>query len=116
MNTPRPFYKSTSFDRWLGVVLIAISIASVIFVAIQTARLGDATACQARYNDAYTSALQQRTGAARQERAAQRELLMTLLGSQVTPEQGRAAFDKYLKVLDDADRERDAAGIPTNRC
>lgn len=105
-----------SFERALGVIIIALSIASVIFVAIQTARLSDVTACQSAYNDAYTKAIQIRSEAARSERQAQRELLLTVLNPHITVEQKRAAFDRYLKKLDDADKVRDAAEIPTRRC
>lgn len=110
-HTPR-----LPLERLVGIILVALSIASVIFVAVQTVRLSDATDCQSQYNDAYTTAIQERSSAARKERAAQRELLLTLLGGQVTPEQGRAAFDKYLKILDQADQARDEAAIPTRRC
>lgn len=103
-------------QRWLGVILIALSIASVISVAVQTQRLSDATECQTEYNRAYTTAIKQRGDAAREERAAQRKLLTTLLGEAVTPAEGRAAFDEYLSTLDAVDRERDAAAIPTRRC
>jgi len=105
-----------SFERWLGIILIAMSIASVIVVAVQTQRLSDVTSCQATYNEAYTQALQQRSSAARSERQAQRILLTTLLGHKPTPQEARDAFDKYLSTLDEADRERDAAAIPMRRC
>lgn len=105
-----------SFEKALGVILIALSIASVIFVAIQTSRLSNVTECQASYNDAYTHAIQVRSDAARSERQAQRELLLTVLNPQIPVEQKRAAFDRYLKKLDEADSVRDAAEIPTRRC
>lgn len=105
-----------SFQKWLGAIIVVLSVVTVILMAIQTARLGDATECQATYNDAYTRSLQDRANAARNERQAQRELLLTLLSRPVTPEQGRAAFDRYLKKLDEADAERESAKIPANRC
>lgn len=110
-----PFPKM-SFDRALGVILIVLAVASVIFVAIQTARLSDVTECQAQYNDAYGKAIQARSNAAREERQAQRELWTTVLNQQIPVEQKRAAFEHYLKKLDEADQVRDEAKLPTHRC
>lgn len=107
---------STVAQRSIGVVLVLLSLASVIVVAVQTARLSDVTECQAQYNDAYTTAIEARSGAARSERQAMRELLMTFLSGPTTPEQGRAAMDKYLKKLDEADQVRDQAQIPNREC
>lgn len=107
----------------LGYLLIGLSVASVIIVAVQTirlndasARLNDVTSCQAEYNQSYTSAIKGRSEAARQERQAQRKLLTTLLGMHVTEAQGRAAFDEYLKALDKSDDARDRAALPTQKC
>jgi hypothetical protein len=111
-----PTLNVKSFQKWLGAIIVVLSVVTVILMAIQTSRLNSTTACQAAYNDAYTTALQDRTNAARNERQAQRELLQTLLSGPVTPEQGRAAFDRYLKKLDEADVERESAKIPANRC
>lgn len=106
----------TSVQRWIGVVLVALSIASVVVVAVQTARLSDVTTCQAQYNDAYTLAIKGRSQAARDERQAMRELLLTFLSGPTSPEQARAALDDYLKKLDEADQVRDQAQIPDRKC
>lgn len=105
-----------SFDRALGVILIALSIASVVFLAVQTARLSAVTECQAGYNEAYGKAIQARSSAARDERNAQRKLWQTVLNTQIPVEQKRKAFEVYLKTLDDADRVRDEFQLPTRRC
>jgi len=105
-----------TFERWFGVGLIVLSVLSVIAVSIQVVRLGDVTECQAQYNDAYTHAISARSSAARQERAAMRDLLLTVIGEATTPEQGRAAIDKYLNALDAADLVRDNAQIPSRKC
>jgi hypothetical protein len=106
-----------SFERWLGIIIVTLSVMSVIYVAIQTARLNDVTVCQAEYNDAYTTAIQERSMAARRERQAQREMLLAFLGGEsLTPAEGRAVFDRYLAALDEADQVRDSADIPTRRC
>jgi hypothetical protein len=111
-----PVIAKMSFQRWLGIVLVVLSVASIILVAVQTARLNNATACQANYNVAYTRSIQQRAAAARDERQAQRQLLVTLLSGPTTPEQRRAAFADYLASLDKADQQREAAAIPNRRC
>lgn len=105
-----------SFQQALGVIIIALSVASVIFVAVQTARLGTVTECQAEYNEAYGKAILARSNAARGERQAQRELWTTVLNTQIPVEQKRKAFESYLKKLDEADRVRDEAKLPTRRC
>lgn len=112
----RPPIPKISFQQALGVILIALSIASVIFVAVQTSRLSKVTACQAEYNEAYSHAIQERANAAREERQAQRELWTTVLNTQIPVEQKRAAFERYLEKLDEADRVRETAKLPTRRC
>ncbi len=104
------------FERVLGVILIVLSVASVIFVAVQTSRLSDVTECQAEYNEAYANAIHARYDAARAERASQRQLWLTVLNTQIPIEQKRQAFETYLKALDEADRVRDKAELPTRRC
>lgn len=112
----RPVHLRMSPQRWVGVILVVLSLMTIILVAVQTARLNSSTACQAAYNDAYTKSIQQRADAARNERKAQRELLQTFFSGPTTPEQRRAAFEKYLASLDEADQQREAATIPTRRC
>src|SRR5690606_12341163 len=51
--------------------------------------------------------------AARNDRQAQRELL---LAQPRTPEEGRAALDRYLAKLDEADRTSTTAPVPSQRC
>lgn len=109
------FFKPVA-EKAIGAILIILSVVSVIFVAVQTIRLGNVTECQASYNEAYGHAIQARADAARAERHAQRTLLLTVLDPQVPVEQKRAAFDVYLRALDDSDQTRDAARIPTRRC
>ncbi len=53
------------FEQAFGVILIALSIATVAFVAVQTARLSNVTECQAGYNEAYGKAILARSVAAR---------------------------------------------------
>lgn len=103
-------------QRWIGIIIVALALASVIAVAVQTTKLHEITECQAEYNNAYTKAIEARSLAARNERQAQRDLLLTLLSGPTTPEQRRAAFDEYLKKLDEADLVRDKAQIPDRTC
>lgn len=110
------WFSKPAVVRALGVVLVALAIASVTSVAVQTVRLGDVTQCQAEYNDAYGKAILARANAARNERQAQRELWRTVLNPQIPVDDKRAAFEKYLKTLDEADRVREAAELPTRRC
>lgn len=102
-------------ERVFGVVLIGLAVLSVIGVGIQTVRLGNATSCQAEFNEHYTAALKLRTKAAATERAAQRELL-TLMLQQPTQQEARAALQRYIDGLAKADREREDAQIPTRAC
>ena len=103
-------------QKWVGVVLIMLSLASVIVVAVYSSRLADVTECQAQYNNAYTKAIEARSLAARNERQAMRQLLLTFLGGPITPEQARAAMNTYLTRLDAADLVRDKAQIPARKC
>lgn len=107
---------STLVQKWIGVVLVVLSLASVIVVAVYSSRLADVTECQAQYNDAYTKAIEARSFAARDERQAMRELILTFLGRPITPQEARAAMDRYVKKLDEADLARDRAQIPDRRC
>lgn len=104
------------FEKALGIILVALSIASVIFVAVQTSRLSNVTECQAGYNEAYGKAIQARADAARDERHAQRDLWTTFLNPQIPVEEKRAALVRYLKTLDEADHVRETAKLPTRRC
>jgi hypothetical protein len=103
-------------ERWLGAIIVAMSMITIIIVAVQTERLSDATECQAEYNDAYTKGIQQRASAARSERQAQRTYLNALLNGATTEAEARDATDEYLASLDRADRTREAAAIPTRKC
>lgn len=107
---------STLIQKWIGVVLVVLSLASVIVVAVYSSQLAGITECQSQYNAAYTKAIEARSLAARNERQAMRELLLTFLGGPITPEQARAAMDDYLKKLDAADLVRDRAQIPARKC
>lgn len=51
--------------------------------------------------------------AGRADRQAQRELL---LSRAATPEDRQAVLDRYLAKLDEADRTRSSAPVPTQRC
>ena len=110
------FFTTPAFVRAIGVILVALSIASVAVVAFQTSRLSDVTECQAAYNQAYTVAIQARANAARAERAAQRTLWTTFLNAAIPVEEKRAALVRYLKTLDEADHVRETVKLPTRRC
>jgi hypothetical protein len=109
-------FDKLAFQRWLGVILVALSIGTIFLVAAQTSRLGEVTECQANYNAAYATAIQQRSIAARNERQAMRNLLTIVLDPHISVEEKRAAFPIYIQALDEADRVRDAADLPTHRC
>jgi hypothetical protein len=113
----RPNRKPRSrIQQIFGAVLVLLALATVIGVAVQTVRLNDVTSCQAEWNDGYTDALRQRAVAAATERAAQRELLTTVLRPGTTAQERREATERYLHSLEDADAEREEAKIPTREC
>lgn len=71
----------------------------------------DRVACQAEFNGAFARALAERNESAAAERAAQRDLLMTLLGTDDEVE-SQAAIERYLAALDEADTKRAANPLP----
>jgi len=70
--------------------------------------------CQTELNTAFRLALKIRTDAASREREAQRELLTG--PPTKDPAVAKARIEGYLKVLDEADRERDANPLPHDSC
>lgn len=100
----------------LGVLALLVVAASTALYAQQAATLSRVTECQRTYNQAFAAGLAARSEAARMERQSQRELLTAILSRPGDRESGRAALDRYLRGLDQADRDRASAPLPTNTC
>jgi len=91
----------------LVVVLLAVFLVTSVQQQRQT------NECYQAQVDAVVAYLGTAAQAARTDRQAQRELLTA---RPETPEQGRAALDRYLAQLDEADRTRSTVTVPTQRC
>jgi type II secretory pathway pseudopilin PulG len=91
--------------------LVVILLASFLLTSVQSQR--EVNECYQRQVTEVTAYLGVAAQAARTDRQAQRELLSTRPGS---PDDGRAALDRYLAQLDEADRTRSTNPIPQQRC
>jgi hypothetical protein len=101
---------ATRTDIGIGVLVIVMAVVSVAVTAVSTARQSAQVDCQAKFNQAFSSALTERVEAAAQERAAMRQLLTAALaGDRVN---GRNYTVAYLDQLKAADAKRDANPIP----
>ena len=103
--------------RIATLAVLAVNTISVVLLAVflvttaQNQRL--VNQCYQAQVDALTSWADTAVDAGRSDRQAQRELLLT---RSATPEEGRAALDRYLAQLDEADRTRTTAPVPAQRC
>lgn len=96
-------------DHVIGVLVVLLAVLSVAFMAVSINRQEEAVACQARFNERFTAALRERSDAAAVERAAQRDLLTSV----ITPgDDHRGAIQRYLDGLAAADAQRDATPLP----
>lgn len=102
-----------SSDRFVGLVVVAVAVITMIAAVSANVHLEHATACQAQFNQTYRDALAQRTDAATEEREAQLQLVIAV--SDADPGNNRAALDAYRAVLDRADGQRAANPVPTLR-
>lgn len=93
----------------LAVVVTALIVYLVVFVGSVRATVECLQENAAELN---TSIVAGRTAAA-QDRAAQRELLLT---PSTTPAEGKAAVQRFLSRLDEADQARNASPPPVRSC
>lgn len=91
--------------------LVVMLLAMFLVTNVQTQR--QVNECYQGLIDDVISYLNVAAPAGKQDRQAQRELLTT---NATTPEERRAALDRYLAQLDEADRTRSTNPIPTQRC
>jgi hypothetical protein len=95
----------------LGVHTIAVIVLSVFLVTnVQSQR--QVNECYQQATDQIISWANAAVPAARSDRQAQRELLLNNLSGG----DPRAAIERYLAKLDEADRERSISPFPTQRC
>lgn len=97
------------------VVLVAVTIATVASLVFQVTFVQDqreANECYQRQIDSLTTWAATAVEASRSDRQAQRELLL----SDGTVVDRRAALDRYLARLDEADQSRAAAPVPPQVC
>lgn len=117
MVDPEPVKPPVDSLRLATLAVLAVDTLTVILLAaflltsVQSQR--QVNECYQRLTDDVTSYLGVAAQAARTDRQAQRELLTTTPG---TPDDGRAALDRYLARLDEADRTRSTNPIPVQRC
>jgi hypothetical protein len=91
--------------------LIVVLLAAFLVTNVRDQRL--VNECYQAQVDALTSWANAAASAAKSDRQAQRELLLTRAAG---PSEDRAALDRYLGQLDEADRTRTTAPVPAQRC
>jgi len=96
----------------LAVNTISVIVLSVFLITNAQAQR-QVNECYQTQVDALTAWANAATQASRNDRQAQRELLLTRAS---TPEEGKSALDRYLAKLDEADRTRTTAPVPAQRC
>ena len=99
-----------SWDRVLGVVLVALAVATVLTTVGINRHVERVSTCQAGVNRAFQRALDTRAQASDLERAAQRELLTTV--AEHNQAATDAALQRYQQVLHHADETRDSSPLP----
>lgn len=96
----------------LGLLVLVVA-ALITYLLVFVGSMRDTVEClQGNAAQQNASILAGRAAAA-QDRAAQRELLLT---QATTLEDRRAALDRYLRRLDEADAARSASPPPTRSC
>ena len=108
-------------EHLIGLVVVLLAACTIAASVVVNARLEKATDCQAAFNAAYSDALAERTEAANNERAAQRELLQAIVHGQASDaEQRRAvardAMTRYLERLRQVDQQRASNPLPETNC
>lgn len=112
--------------RKIGLHAVELAVFGLLFAAIlgqsfylityvrEQREVVEAIACQTKLNTQFRLALKIRTDAATREREAQRTLLTSPPAKDAA--EAKARVESYLKVLDQADRERDANPLPADSC
>lgn len=100
----------------MGAALM-ILICLVVYVIYLTVHVQSIARCQSQQNDAFSSALLQRTDAQNKERAAQRQLFNVFLNPSSTAADRQKAIQDYYAGLVAADQQRSQNPLPTsNNC
>lgn len=97
----------------LGVHTIAVVVLAVLLMTNERDQR-ETNECYQRLFDDVLAWANVAAPAGKSERQAQRELLWTQLAS--GPELDRAAVERYITKLDEADRARSLAPVPAQRC
>lgn len=114
-QNPRPRWWP-SVRAGLGILILIMVAYSMVIGVTTAARDREIARCQADLNAQFQKAIEQRSDAARIERASQRKLLLTMVDQTANSTQRAQAIRDYLGSLDDADQQRDQAPYPTNGC
>jgi len=88
-------------------VLVLFSAGVIVWLA---AEQQDQVECSARYNARSAAAQQARAEAADRDREALTSLLRSLVNA--PPGEGRAAVERYLKTVEETDRQRRQSPVP----
>jgi NhaP-type Na+/H+ or K+/H+ antiporter len=92
------------WQEWARTLFGLLILSLVAYTAVATFRINE---CQSARNAAFAAGLAERSEAARDERAAQREFLLSVRSPDKKARD--EAFARYLRGLDAADARRDAA-------
>ena len=119
-RTPQPSTNPPAHRTFIGLVVVLLAACTIAASVVVNARLEKATDRQAAFNAA-SDALAERTEAANNERAAQRELLQAIVHGQASDaEQRRAvardAMTRYLERLRQVDQQRASNPLPETNC
>jgi FMN-dependent NADH-azoreductase len=119
MTEPEPKSAMLQMDGIRLATLAVLAVDTLVVVLLAVFLVTNVQA-QRQTNECYQNLLNEAvtylataSQAGRTDRQAQRELLTT---QAATPEERRAALDRYLAQLDEADRTRSVNPIPTQRC
>lgn len=96
----------------MGLLTLVVAGLIVLLLTFVSGARKTVECLQANAAELNTSIVAGRNSAA-QDRAAQRELLLT---PSTTPAEGKAAVERFLKRLDDADQARTANPPPVRTC
>jgi ABC-type transporter MlaC component len=94
--------------------LVVILLAVFLVTNVQSQR--QVNECYQDQADQMLSAITAGRQAAAQDRAAQLAMLNTILDPGSSPEARRASVEGWRQALDEADRTRSTAPVPTQRC
>lgn len=106
-------HTSRAAQRWVGVAITVLAVATVVQGVIATQRLNDVSHCQAAYNERFAAATKTRAQLAEDDRVALNNLLLSLYRQREATEQQRlATFEQWVEETERNQRERAKTPLP----